>query len=119
MGAKFGSGTSPSNFESFARARVHSAHFLSSRRDLLEKYRGIIDNVKFSKPSDQDTIFIQAKVDKYNKGVQDLDKTTYIMVVDCALLSNTFENTKHAVAASIEVLCIVLGYSNIEIRQSP
>ena len=38
LGATFRSGTSPSNFEPFARARVHLAHFLSSRRYLLEIY---------------------------------------------------------------------------------
>ena len=37
MDATFGSGTSLSNFEPFARARIRLAHFLSSRRDLLKK----------------------------------------------------------------------------------
>ena len=37
MRVTFGSGTSPSNFESFARRRVHLAHFPSSRRGILEK----------------------------------------------------------------------------------
>ena len=40
------------------------------------------------------------------------------MFVDYSLLSNTFENIKHAIAESIEALYILLGYSNIEIRQS-
>ena len=61
MGVTFSSGTSPSNFEPFARARVHLAHFLSSRRDLLEKYREIIDNIKFSEPPNKDIVFYSSK----------------------------------------------------------
>ena len=41
------------------------------------------------------------------------------MFVDDSLFSNTFENIKHAMAASIESLYIVLRYPNVEIRQSP
>ena len=67
----------------------------------MEKHREVIDNVKFSKPLDKDTVFIQAKADKCNKGVQDVDKTTYNMFVDDSLFSNTFENIKNAMAASI------------------
>ena len=67
----------------------------------MEKHREVIDNVKFSKPLDKDTVFIQVKADKYNKGVQNIDKTTYNMFVDDSLFSNTFENIKNAMAASI------------------
>ena len=56
MEATFGSDTSPSNFEFYARARIHLANFLTSRRDLLEKHKEIIDNVKFSNHSNKDTI---------------------------------------------------------------
>ena len=48
MGGTFGSITSPANFEPIARARVHLADFLLDRRDLLEKYKHIINKVKFS-----------------------------------------------------------------------
>ena len=41
------------------------------------------------------------------------------MFVDYSLFCNAFENIKHAMAASIEALYIVLGYPNVEIRQSP
>ena len=117
MGATFSSGTSPSNFERFTRVKVHLAHFLSLRRDLLEKHREIIENVKLSKPSNKDTVFIQTKADKYNKGVQNFDKTTYNMFVYDLLFYNTFENIKHVMVASIEASYIVLVYPNIEIRQ--
>ena len=93
LGATFGTGTSSSIFEPFERARVgRLTYFLSSRRDFLKKQRGNIDNVKFSEPPDKDTVFIQAKADKYNKGVQDIDKITYNMFVDDSLFPNTFEN---------------------------
>ena len=118
MGATFGSGASPSNFEPYTRARINLANLLSSRRDLLEKHREIIDNVKFSEHPNKDTVFIQAKVDKFNKGIQDVDITEYYMFVDDCLFSNTFKNIKHAMVASIEALYIVLGYPNIEISQN-
>ena len=57
MEATFGSDTSLSNFEPYTRVRTHLANLLSSRRDLLEKYREIIDNIKFSKPPNEDNCF--------------------------------------------------------------
>ena len=62
---------------------------------------------------------LYSKSDKLNKGIQDVDKTMSSMFVDDSLFSNTIENIKHIMAASIEALYIVLGYSNVEIRQSP
>jgi len=47
MGGTFGSITSLANFEPVSRGRVHLAHFLSNRRDLLQKYEHIINKVKF------------------------------------------------------------------------
>ena len=35
------------------------------------------------------------------------------MFVDNSLFSNTFENIKHAMAANIDVIYIILGYLNI------
>ena len=61
----------------------------------------------------------QINSDQFNKGIQDVDKTMSSMFVDDSLFSNTIENIKHIMAASIEALYIVLGYSNVEIRQSP
>ena len=85
----------------------------------MEKHRKIIDNVKFSEHPNKDTVFIQAKVDKFNKGIQAVDITEYYTFVDYCLFSNNFKNIKHAMVASIEALYIVLGYPNIEISQNP
>ena len=42
MGEFFAFSTNPSNFELYARARVHLANFLYSRRELLESHKDII-----------------------------------------------------------------------------
>ena len=57
MEATFGSGTSLSNLVPYTRVRTHLENLLSSKRDLLEKYREIIDNIKFSKPPNEDNCF--------------------------------------------------------------
>ena len=61
LGNTFGSIVSPVNFEPIARARIHLAYFLSSRIDLYDKYKHIIDKVKVSEPVTTDTKFVQAK----------------------------------------------------------
>ena len=118
LGNTFGSIVSPSNFEPIARARIHLAHYLSSRRDLYEKYKHIIDKVKFSEPATSDTKFVQAKKDKYNTGIPDLAYTTYNMFVDDSLFAHTRDTIKHSMAASIEALYIILGYPDTKIRQN-
>ena len=53
LGGTFGSIVSPVDFEPIARARTYLVDYLSTRRDLLPKYRHIIDQVKFSEPADK------------------------------------------------------------------
>ena len=118
LGGTFGSITSPANFEPIARARVHLAHFLSNRRDLLTKYEDIIDKVKFSDPPVSGTKFIQAVKDEVYLGVTDPMKTKYNMFVDDSFFAQTKELMKHAMAASIEALYIILGFPEIEKRQN-
>ena len=117
LGGTFGSITSPSNFEPIARARTHLAEFLSDRRDLLEKYKHIIDKVQFSDPPNTDTKFTQAVSDKFHKGVTNLKKTKYNMFVDDSLFAQIREVIPHAMAASIESLYIVLSHAEVKIRQ--
>ena len=74
MGGTFGSITSSANFEPIARARVHLAEFLSDRRDLLDKYKHIIDKVKFSELPTKTTHFVQAVADSMNKGLLNPEK---------------------------------------------
>ena len=119
MGGTFGSVVSPSDFQSFARACVHLAEVLSNRRDMLIKHKDIIDKVKFSEEPTSDTIFVKASPDKFNKGLKNTNKTVYSMFVDDSLFAQVSTNIKHAMAASIEALYIVLGYPETEKRQSP
>ena len=91
---------------------------MSTRRDLLPKYRSIIDQVKVSEPPDKNTTFVRAVKDKFNKGVQDQSATAFNMFVDDSLFCQTVDNIKHAMAASIEALYIILGFPETDIRQN-
>ena len=117
LGGTFGAITSPANFEPIARARVHLAGHLSTRRDLLPKYSHIIDKVKFSEDSSVPSTFTQAVKDSIHKGCTNKHKTKYNMFVDDNLFAQTKELIRHAMAASIEALYIVLGYPEPSIRQ--
>ena len=118
LGGTFGSITSPSNFEPIARARTHLAEFLSDRRDLLDKYKDIINKVEFSDEPDNHTVYVQAVTDVFNQGVLQLEKTKYNMFVDDSLFAQIRDIIKHAMAASIEALYIVLGFPDLERRQN-
>ena len=119
LGGTFGSITSPANFEPIARARTHLAEYLSDRRDLLHKYEHIIDKVQFSEEPTEQQVFIQAIQDSTHKGVKNLRKTSYNMFVDDNLFAQIRENIKHAMAASIEALYIILGRPETDKRQDP
>ena len=64
MGEFFAFSTNPSNFELYARARVHLANFLSSRRELLESHEDIILTLVITQAKIQ---FIQTKAGKFYK----------------------------------------------------
>ena len=81
LGGIFGSITSPSNFEPIARARTHLAEFLSDRRDLLDKYKDIINKVEFSDEPDKHTVYVQAVADVFNQGVIHLEKQSTICLL--------------------------------------
>ena len=119
LGGTFGSIVSPADFEPIARARTHLAEYLSSRRDLVSKYKDIIDKVKFSESPSKDTTFSQAYTDTKNKGITNRNKTKYNMFVDDSLFAQIRPIMKHAMAASIEALHIILGFPDIEKRQNP
>ena len=119
LGATFGSTVSPANFEPIARARTHLARHLSTRTDLLEKYKHIIHQVRFSDPPTSDIQFAKAIPDKYNPGGANTKATEYNMFVDDSLFAQTRENMGHAMAASIEALYIILGFPDLEKRQNP
>ena len=118
LGNTFGSIVSPSNFEPIARARTHLAGYLSNKEDLTHKYESIINNVKFSDEPAADAKFVRAVPDKFNKGIDDPDKTEYNMFVDDSLFVQTRDRMKQAMAASIEALYIILGYPEEEKRQN-
>ena len=119
LGGTFGSIVTPSNFEPIARARTHLARYLSTRTNLLQKYLHIIDKVVFSPPQDDNTVFTQAVPCSINKGLDNIHQTEYNMFVDDSLFAQTRDRFKHAMAASIEALHIILGYPELDVRQNP
>ena len=82
LGGTFGSIVSPANFEPIVRARTHLAEYLSTRTNLLVKYKHIIDKVKFSDPPEKSIEHAKAITDKFNTGVQCPNTTKYHMFVD-------------------------------------
>ena len=70
MGGTFGSVGSPSDFEPFARARVHLAEAYFTRRYLLNNKKDIIDKVMFSENPTSETTFVNATLYKYNSGLK-------------------------------------------------
>ena len=119
LGGMFGSIVTPANFEPIARARTHLAKYFSRRRDLLKRYEHIIDKVKISDPPTKGTIFTRATPCKYNRGLTNVNNTQFNMFVDNSLFAQTRNNIKHAMAASIEALHVILGYPDLEVRQNP
>ena len=119
LGGTFGSITSPANFEPIARARTHLAEALSYRRDLLKKYEHIINKVKFSEEPQGNINYVQAVIDKFHKGCSNKEKTKFNMFVDDSLFAQIRGFIKHAMAASIEALYIILSFPDVIKRQDP
>ena len=110
LGQTFGSTDSPQNWEPLARAQTHLAAILSPRRDLLSKYDTLINQVKFSPPPDPIVIFTPAVKDSHNHGIPNPDSTYYNIFVDDSLYVHIDSVIRHSMAASIEVLYMILGY---------
>ena len=119
MGQTFGSIDSPQDWEPFARARTHLAHSLSHRRNLQTKHDEIITQVEFNKPPSKGVSFTPTALDPCNYGMLDNLRTSYKMFVDNSLFVTTALIIKHAMAANIEALCIVLGFPDLTARQNP
>ena len=101
----FGSITSPSNFEPITRARTHLVEFLSDRRDLLTKYKDIINKVEFSQEPDKIQFMFKLLLMHLTKE-KHLEKTKYNMFVDDSLFAQIRELLKHVMVDSIEVLIL-------------
>ena len=89
LGGTFGSIVSPANFEPIVRARIHLAEYLSTRTDLYDKYKHIIDKVKFSDPPETSIKYTKAVPDKFNPGAQCLKTIKYHIFVDDSLFIQT------------------------------
>lgn len=112
LGLIFCSTFSPKGWDPFARARTYLTKALSHRRDLYDKYEYIIDRVKFCKRPTSATTFPNAITDTFNKGVLDFVRTTYHIFVDDSLFANIESTIKYAMVANIEILYLVLRFSD-------
>ena len=120
-GQTFGSNTSPANFEPIARARTILATHLDGQPNLVEKHKLILDKVTFSDPPTSKTTFVKAIPDTIHKGVFDKKgkrkRPQHNMFVDDNLMANILRLMKQTMAASIESLLIILGFSETDKRR--
>jgi hypothetical protein len=114
-GATFGDKPSPPSFEPIAIARMAKATELDRLgAEGVPDFPEYIDAVQFAPEPDEDTVFVQARPDRFNKGVLDIDgkplPTEYNMHVDDNLYAQVgITRMKQAMRCSIHALNIVMG----------
>ena len=121
LGGTFGSTTSPANFEPLARARIHLAQRLSKNRKLIAKHKAIIGKVQYHEPPDTTQLYVQAKIDAINDGIEDErgnTHTTYNMFVDDSLFYEIRSLIPQSTIASIEALFLIFGVDNVTARET-
>lgn len=123
IGQTFGANFSPSNFETFARARTQLSEFLQKDETLIEKHKKYLDLIKFDADiNSPSAIFVQATPDSINKGVFTSstvrNPTENHMYVDDNLMADIKHKLIPALAASIESLFIILGFPDEEHRKN-
>ena len=114
--------SSAQEYEIPATARRKLAETLSRCKDLLTKYKALIDKVEFSPTPDTDVKFQTAFADATNPGVEkDGEKclTKQNPFVDDTLMADILPFIKLAMAGSIEALYVVLGPLQETIRINP
>ena len=121
LGGTFESTTSPANFEPLIRAKTHLTQRLSRNHKLIAKYEVIIDKVKYCAPSDTTQLYVQAKSDAINNGIEDErgnTHTTYNMFVDDILFCKIRSLMSQAMSTSIEVLFLIFGVDDVTSRET-
>ena len=123
-GMTFGSNISVANWESVRRVAEKTAVHLFADKTLRTKHRAILDQLRWSKPADNDTIFIKAKRDSKNEGV--LDKvglpvpTPHHYFVDDGIYADAaiIERLEQTCAAGVESIYLLLGEPDLARRQN-
>ena len=122
----FGTDFAPGNWEVPRRIAEIVATALFKDKSLREKHRKYLDRLNWSSIlGSKRAKFVPAKADSINKGVLDGDgnpvPTPHRFFVDDGIYLDVFDITRieQAIAASIEAIFILLGYSELERRRDP
>jgi hypothetical protein len=124
-GLTFGSDFSPSTWEVPRRIAEQLAEGLFDDESLVEKHREKLDELKWSKKLGTGTDFTPAHASEMHKGVLNEDgqpvQTPHNMFVDDDVYADIYDvkRIEQAVAAGIESIFILLGESNLRLRQDP
>ena len=102
------------------------AESLFADKSLREKHRQYLNRLQWKKDlGNKRAGFSPAKIDTLNKGVMDAEgnpaHTPHYFYVDDDVYSECFdiERIEQAIAASIEAIFILLGYSDLHLRKGP
>ena len=112
----FGSTTSPEKFEPLARVITYLVQRLSRNRELIAKHKVIIDKVKYCESPDTIQLFVQAKIDAINNGIeveQENTHTIYTMFVDDSLFCEISILMSQVMASSIEGISLIFGVDDV------
>ena len=117
----FGSTTSLEKFEHLARVITYLVQRLSRNRELIAKHKVIIDKVKYCEPPDTIQLFVQAKIDAINNGIeveQENTHTIYTMFVDDSLFCEISTLMSQAMDSSIEGISLIFGVDDVTARET-
>ena len=125
-GQAFGTDFAPGNWEVPRRIAEIVATALFEDKSLRDKHRKYLDRLNWSSIlGSKRAKFVPAKADSINKGVLDGDgnpvPTPHRFFVDDGIYLDVFDiiRIEQAIAASIEAIFILLGYSELERRRDP
>lgn len=124
-GLTFGSDFSPSTWEVPRRIIEQMSESLFSDNSLVSKHRDKLDQLVWSKQLGKSKTFVNAHPSATHKGVLDAEgkpvNTPHSMFVDDDLYADVFDvdRMERAIAAGVESIYILLGVSNLVVRQDP
>jgi hypothetical protein len=126
-GLPFGTDFSPANWEVVRKLLEAVAKALFNDDSLVDKHRKYLDRLKYDRSLGRRVKmpFTRAQADEFNQGIRDVfgDQvpTPHFYYVDDGVYVDLYDimRIEKAVAASIEAVFLLLGYSDLDKRQDP
>ena len=124
-GLPFGTDFSPQNWEPLRRILERLAEALFEDSSLRAKHRKYLDQIEYDQALGKCAHIAQAVADRYNQGVLDAQgnpvNTPHFYYVDDGVYVELFDidRIEQSLASSIEAIFILLGDSNLALRQDP